>query len=144
MCKISLTLFMPLVFMGCEHKVNYHLLYPVQASKQNIIRLEGFRFLSSELKSPASMFILSNPVADDGFVDFALALTNKSGKLMTLSPKNILVRLSKHGKLQVLNATEYALSKAYVKPKNISSLAPKMKEYGCVPEDGHSKKEKVV
>jgi len=69
--------------LACSNKPKtYHLLYPIEASKQEVLRLDGYRFLSSSLVSPASVVVLSNPVQNGGYIDFTFALSNTSKKTM--------------------------------------------------------------
>jgi hypothetical protein len=31
---------------ACKESTDYHLLYPIEASKQDVLRIQGYRFLS--------------------------------------------------------------------------------------------------
>ena len=121
-----------LLLSSCETpSERYLLLYPIQASKQSVLRLEGQRFLSSELSSPASILILNNPIQNGGFVDIALAITHHETRSRTLHPKDISVQLSQKGHLKLLNHQEYQMASPYTKPNLSAALLPKMKSYGC-------------
>lgn len=136
-----------LVLVGCsstkevlkdEHKPSYELVFPLHASAQDVIRLEGYRFLSSTMDSPASLLMLSNPVRSDGFIDIAFAMTNNSTKTVVLKRKDLLIKISKKGKVNPLSKEDYAKGDVYQKPKNLDSLIPKMELLGCSPRDNSS------
>lgn len=129
--RLFFFIFLSFIITACAENKTYQLLYPIEASKQNILRLEGYRFLSSTLRIPSSILVLSNPIENGGFAEFAFALTNKSTELIHLRPADFLVKLRDHGKLEVITAQTYAQAEAYTKPKGFEKLSPKMKAYGC-------------
>jgi hypothetical protein len=116
---------------ACNESTGYHLLYPIEASKQEVLRIQGYRFLSSTLESPASILVLSNPVENGGFADFALAITNNNNKTMQVSEKDLVVKMSKHGELEVISNEKYASAQIYTKPEGFDRLSPKMQAFGC-------------
>jgi len=130
--KLLLLPFLIFLLTACNEPPTYHLLYPIEASKQKVSRLDGYRFLSSTLPSPASIIVLSNPVENGGFLDFAFALTNNSDKNIHLSSKDFIFKLSKIGNLTLLAPIEYKNSPAYKEPDGYDTLTPKMQAYGCV------------
>lgn len=109
----------------------YHLLYPIAASKQEVLRIHGYRFLSSNLDSTASILVLSNPVENGGFADFALALTNNRNKSIHLSQKDFIIKMRGIGELQLVSLKGYEQAGNYIKPEGFDRLSPKMQAFGC-------------
>jgi len=130
--RFLLSLISIFILSACSKAPNYHLLYPIEASHQKVSRLQGYRFLSTELSSPASIIILSNPVENGGFVDLAFALSNHSSKPIHLDAKDFVFKLSKIGNVQLFTKEEYLHASEYTKPKAFKDLTPKMQAYGCV------------
>ncbi len=120
-----------IVLGACDETENYHLLYPIEASKQEVLRIQGYRFLSSTLDSPASILVLSNPVKNGGFADFAFSITNNSDKSLHLSTEDLVVKMSKYGELETISSEEYASAPVYKKPDGFDRLSPKMQAFGC-------------
>lgn len=132
--KITTTLafiVLSIVLSACDDTENYHLLYPIEASKQEVLRIQGYRFLSSTLDSPASILVLSNPVKNGGFADFALSLTNNSDKTLHLRTEDLVIKMSKYGELKILSSEGYASAPVYKKPDGFDRLSPKMQAFGC-------------
>lgn len=125
--------FIILTFMltACDEPRAYYLLYPIEASKQDVLRLQGYRFLSSNLDSPASIIVLSNPVENGGFADFAFAITNNSDKTIHLSEEDFTIKMREKGELELLSSRAYDQAKVYKKPEGFDRLAPKMQAFGC-------------
>jgi len=123
-----------LLFTACNDTKSYHILYPIQASKQEVLRLDGFRFLASDQKSPIAIMILSNPVENGSFVEAIFAYTNHTKNVMHIKASDIVVKMRKKGVLSVLTKKEYEASAVYKKVEAISDLTPKMKAYGCAPD----------
>lgn len=125
--------FVILVFIlsACNESKSYHLLYPIEASKQELSRIQGYRFLSSTLDSPASILVLSNPIENGSFVDFAFALSNNHKNSVHISEKDFSIKISKHGDLELVSLPNYAQSKPYKKPEGFDTLTPKMQAFGC-------------
>jgi hypothetical protein len=119
------------VLSACNETKHYHLLYPIEASKQEVLRIQGYRFLSSTLASPASILVLSNPVENGGFADFALAITNNSDTPLSLSEKDLVIKMSRQGTLKMLSPQEYSSSKVYARPDGFERLSPQMQAFGC-------------
>jgi len=119
------------ILSACDEVKTYNLLYPIEASKQDVLRLQGYRFLSSSLDSPASILVLSNPVKNGEFADFAFAMTNRSDKALHLSNTDFILKMSKHGKLLFVSSEEYAQAQNYKKPEGFDKLSPKMQAFGC-------------
>ncbi len=126
-----IVLTLSLLLSSCETPKRYLLLYPIQASKQSVLRLQGQRFLSSELSSPASILILNNPIQNGGFVDIALAISHQDTRPRSLKIKNISAQLSQIGHLKLLSYQEYQMAPSYTNPHLSAALMPKMKDYGC-------------
>lgn len=120
-----------IVLGACDASENYHLLYPIEASKQEVLRIQGYRFLYSTLDSPAAILVLSNPVKNGGFADFALAIANNSDKTLYLSTKDLVIKMSKYGELGMLSSEAYASAPVYKKPDGFDRLSPKMQAFGC-------------
>jgi len=122
-----------LLLGGCKEQPRYELVYPVQASKQQIHRLEGVRFVSTTDTPEISLIVLNNPVAPGSFVDIAFALTNTAQTPLTLSalPQ---ARTGK-GELKVLDRSAYAArtdaGERYVRPEGFEKLMPAMQKFGC-------------
>ncbi len=116
---------------ACNETKRYQLLYPIEASKQEVLRIQGYRFLYSTLASPASILVLSNPVENGGFADFALAITNNSDKTLQLSREDLVIKMSKHGELKTISLGEYTSAEIYTKPDGFERLSPKMQAFGC-------------
>lgn len=120
-----------IMLSGCDESKSYNLLYPIEASKQEVLRIQGYRFLSSTLDSPASILVLSNPVENGGFADFAFSMTNNSAQTLHLSQKNLLIKMSRHGELELISSQDYASAEIYEKPEGFDTLSPKMQAFGC-------------
>ena len=120
-----------IVFSACNESTGYHLLYPIEASKQEVLRIQGYRFLSSTLDSPASILVLSNPIENGGFADFAFSMTNNGDKTVHLSENDLVIKMSKSGDLAMLTSEEYASAQLYIKPEGFNRLSPKMQAFGC-------------
>jgi hypothetical protein len=132
--KIARTLgfiLLTIAFSACNESTGYHLLYPIEASKQEVLRIQGYRFLSSTLDSPASILVLSNPIENGGFADFALSITNNSNNTLHLSGKDLVIKMSKYGELEMLSNEKYTSAQTYTKPKGYERLSPKMQAFGC-------------
>lgn len=128
----ALTLIVLSIILGaCDETENHHLLYPIEASKQEVLRIQGYRFLSSTLDSPASILVLSNPVKNGGFADFAFSITNNSDKTLHLSTEDLVIKMSQHGELEMISSEEYASAPVYKKPDGFDRLSPKMQAFGC-------------
>ncbi|HFU74418.1 MAG TPA: hypothetical protein ENK65_02570 [Helicobacteraceae bacterium] len=129
-------LIVPLIvlFSACQEKPSYQILYPIEASKQKVLRLDGFRFLSSEHKSPISIMVLSNPIAAGSFVEAVFSYTNNSNTIMQIHPNDITIKMRNYGMLQLLTKHEYDTAVPYQKIAAITNLTPKMKSYGCAPD----------
>ena len=124
-------LVLALVLSACNETKGYHLLYPIEASKQEVLRIQGYRFLSSTRESPASILVLSNPVENGGFADFAFSMTNNSDKTLHLDMQDLVVKMSKHSDLEILSSQQYASAQIYKKPEGFDRLSPKMQAFGC-------------
>ncbi len=109
----------------------YHLLYPIAASKQEVLHIHGYWFLSSNLYSTASILVLSKPVENGGFADFALAITNNGDHTIHLSKKDFIIKMRAVGELEILSSKTYAQGREYIRPEGFDTLAPKMQAYGC-------------
>lgn len=128
----TITLIVLSIVLGaCDETKNYHLLYPIEASKQEVLRIQGYRFLSSTLHSPASVLVLSNPVENGGFSDFAFSITNNSDQTLHLSTEDLVVKMSKYGDLETISSEEYVSAPVYEKPDGFDRLSPKMQAFGC-------------
>lgn len=119
------------ILSACDETTSYHLLYPIEASKQEVLRIKGYRFLSSNLNSPASILVLSNPIENGGFADFALAITNNGDQTIHLSKKDFIIKMRAVGELDLLSSKTYAQDREYIRPEGFDTLAPKMQAYGC-------------
>ncbi len=119
------------LFGACSEPRSYHLLYPIEASKQELSRIQGYRFLSSTLDSPVSILVLSNPVENGGFAELAFALSNNHEHTVHISEKDFTIKMSKHGDLELISPLNYAQSKSYQKPEGFDRLSPKMQAFGC-------------
>ena len=126
-----LLVILSIVLGGCNEPKPYYLLYPIEASKQDLLRIQGYRFLSSSLHSPASILVLSNPVQNGGFADFAFAITNNSEKMMQVREKDLIIKMSKYGELEMLSNEKYTSAQIYTKPEGFDRLSPKMQAFGC-------------
>lgn len=131
MLKPFVSLVLLLSLAGCSSPKQYHLLYPIQASKQEVLRLDGFRFLSSESKSPIALMILSNPIEDASFVDVIFAYQNNGKQTINITPKDISIKMRGVGELSLLSKEEYQKGEGFKKPEGFDNLTPKMKAYGC-------------
>ena len=120
-----------IAFSACNESTGYHLLYPIEASKQEVLRIQGYRFLSSTLDSPASILVLSNPIENGGFADFAFSMTNNSDRTVHLSEKDFVIKMSEYGELAMLASEEYTSAQIYIKPDGFERLSPKMQAFGC-------------
>lgn len=131
MIKLFLSILLLIFFNACNTPKQYHLLYPIQASKQKVLRFDGFRFLSSESKSPISLMILSNPVEDASFVDVVFAYQNNSTQNIIIDTNDITIKMSGIGALTLLSKEDYKKDALFKKAEGFNSLIPKMKAYGC-------------
>ncbi len=127
----SILVVLSIVLGACNEAKSHHLLYPIEASKQEVLRIQGYRFLSSTLHSPASILVLSNPVENGGFADFAVSITNNSNTRLQLSGKDLVIKMSKYGELEMLSNEDYVSAPVYKKPDGFEKLSPKMQAFGC-------------
>ena len=137
MTRRSVLLMTALLFGGCKEDTNataYHLVYPIQASKQKILRMEGTRFLTTTDTPELSAIVLNNPVAERGFADIAFSITNASEHPLKLAPGMLEVR-TKQGVLPLTAKSAYeayvAKGGRYRLPEGYEALMPKMQAFGC-------------
>jgi hypothetical protein len=126
---------LPFFSAGCsEAEPEYRLIYPIQASKQQLHRLDGVRFLSTTDAPELSLIVLSNPVEDAAFVDIAFAVTNTTPELLTVTPKMLNCR-TKSGSMTIADRSGYeqriANGEHYRRPEGFDKLMPKMQAFGC-------------
>lgn len=129
--KLLLLIALAFSITACNETKSYNFLYPIEASNQDVLRIEGYRFLSSTLPSAASILVLSNPIKNAGFIDFAFAMTNNQKDSIHLSKKDFLIKISKLGTLKLLSNKEYTQAQIYIRPKGFDTLSPKMQAFGC-------------
>lgn len=118
---------------GCKEQPAYELVYPVQASKQQIHRIDGVRFISTTDTPELSLIILNNPVPSGAFADIAFSITNSGGTSLKLTrmPQGRI----KSGPLPVLGKESYekriSLGERYLRPEGYEKLMPAMQKFGC-------------
>lgn len=124
-----------LVTAGCgDTEPEYRLIYPIQASKQQIHRLDGVRFLSTTDSPELALIVLSNPVADATYVDIAFALTNTAEKPLQVDAKMLGCR-TRGGALAIADRAGYEArlqkGERFRRPEGFEKLMPKMQAFGC-------------
>lgn len=119
------------IFTACGEDKSYSLLYPIEASKQSVSLIEGYRFLSSETNSPFAVIVLSNPVENGSYADLAFAISNRGDKPISIDLDDIIVKMRGAGELRVSTKRAYAHAKPYKRPESFESLSPKMQAFGC-------------
>ena len=116
---------------GCADTPSYRLLYPVQASKQELLRLEGTRLLLTDTAPQTALIVLNNPVSTYADIAFALENTTAAPLLLEQLPA---ARL-KSGPLNVLEKPAYDTrlksGERYVRPDGYERLVPQMQAFGC-------------
>ena len=126
---------LPLFTAGCgDPEPQYRLVYPIQASKQQIHRLDGVRFLSTTDAPELSLIVLSNPVEDAAYVDIAFALSNTTEKPLTVTAQMLGCR-TRSGAAAVADRSSYeqriGRGERYRRPEGFEKLMPKMQAFGC-------------
>ena len=58
-------------------------------------------------------------------------MTNNSDKTLHLSEKDLVIKMSQHGELELISSQEYASAEIYEKPEGFERLSPKMQAFGC-------------
>jgi hypothetical protein len=126
---------LPFFAAGCsDPEPEYRLIYPIQASKQQIHRLEGVRFLSTTDAPELSIIVLSNPVKDATYVDIAFAVTNTTAAPLRVAPEMLGLR-TRGGALTVNDRSGYEArirqGERFRRPEGFDKLMPKMQAFGC-------------
>ena len=137
MTRRSLLLLTALLIGGCkEESANsaYNLVYPIQASKQKILRMDGTRFLTTTDTPELSAIVLNNPVAERGFADIAFAITNMTETPIKVTRQMLELR-TKQGVLPLETKSAYeayiADGRRFITPEGYEALMPKMQAFGC-------------
>ncbi len=120
---------------SCADTPSYRLLYPVQASKQEIVRLEGTRLLTTDTAPKTALIVLNNPVS--AYVDIAFAIENTTAAPLLL--ERLPAARLKSGPLNVLEKAAYDArfksGERYVRPDGYERLVPQMQAFGCAAPD---------